>query len=378
MSRVLITGGAGFIGSSLAAELSRRGHEITVLDNLLPKIHGSDPESSPLLAVARQHARVVIGDVTTRSDLEGALEGQDVVVHLAAETGTGESMYQIEHYSRVNVGGTATLLDILANDPRRTAKKVVVASSRSIYGEGSYEAPGVGRVFPSRRDERDMLAGRFEVTSPGVDEPLRLIPTAEDSKLHPSSVYGITKQMQEALVMTVAPTVGMQGVALRYQNVYGPGQSLTNPYTGILSIFSTLIRQGRPINVFEDGLESRDFVYIDDVVSATASAIEDDQANGRVFNVGSGVPTTVIEVVTQLMAAFGIEVPVEVTGNFRLGDIRHNVADISEIRRALGFVPQTTFAEGVARFAEWVTTQEVTGDGYEDSLDEMRRKNLLK
>lgn len=378
MTRVLITGGAGFIGSRLAKALADGGHEVTVLDKLLPKIHGDSPEASPLLHVAEQHSRVLIGDVADRADLEPALAGQDVVVHLAAETGTGESMYEIDHYSKVNVGGTATLLDILANDPHRTVSKVVVASSRSIYGEGSYVADGLGRVFPGRRDEEAMLSGDFEVSYPGVEGTLQMVPTGEDAKLHPSSVYGITKQMQEALVMTVAPAIGISGVALRYQNVYGPGQSLTNPYTGILSIFSTLIRQGAGINVFEDGEESRDFVYIDDVVAATMLAVLDDRADNKVFNVGSGVATTVNEVVSELIAAYGVEVPVEVTGNFRLGDIRHNVADISAIRDALGFVPQVGFSEGLRRFVAWVQGQETSVSGYEESLKQMRDRNLLK
>lgn len=378
VARVLITGGAGFIGSSLAKALADGGHEVTVFDNLLPKIHGDAPDSSPLYRLAKQHARVVVGDVTQRAELAPALDGQDVVVHLAAETGTGESMYEIEHYNRVNIGGTALLLDILSNDHDRTVRKVVVASSRSIYGEGSYEAPGVGRVHPGRRDDADMLAGDFEVKYPGVSGPLTLVPTAEDATLHPSSVYGITKQTQEALVMTVAPAAGMSGVALRYQNVYGPGQSLTNPYTGILSIFSTLIRQNQGINVFEDGLESRDFVYIDDVVAATMAAITDDRADNRVFNVGSGVPTTVNEVVAELIAAFGVEVPVEVTGNYRLGDIRHNVADISAIHEALGFTPQVSFAQGLGRFVDWVQEQEASVSAYQESLKEMRDRNLLK
>lgn len=378
MARVLITGGAGFIGSSLAKALAEGGHEVTVFDNLLAKIHGATPTSSPLHLTAQQHARVVVGDVTNRAELAAVLEGQEVVVHLAAETGTGESMYEIEHYNQVNIGGTALLLDILANDRDRSVRKIVVASSRSIYGEGSYEAQDLGRVFPGRRDDADMRVGDFEVKYPGASGPLTLIPTAEDAKLHPSSVYGITKQTQESLVMTVAPAAGMSGVALRYQNVFGPGQSLTNPYTGILSIFSTLIRQNQGINVFEDGEESRDFVYIDDVVAATMAAITDDRADNRVFNVGSGVATTVNEVVAELIAAFGADVPVEVTGNYRLGDIRHNVADISAIQDALGFTPQVDFAQGLRRFVEWVKEQEAPVSAYEESLKEMRDRNLLK
>jgi len=287
-------------------------------------------------------------------------------------------MYEIERYNRVNVGGTAVLLDVLANDPNRTVAKIVVASSRSIYGEGRYLSHELGHVYPGARDEADLLAGRFEPTVEGDESGLELVPTDEESRIHPSSVYGITKQTQEALVMTVGPTLGIASVALRYQNVFGPGQSLSNPYTGILSIFSTLIRQGGGINVFEDGLESRDFVFVDDVVRATAQAALDRRADHHALNVGSGVATTVNEVVSELLRAYRREVPVRITGNFRLGDIRHNLADLSRIRAVLGFEPRVSFREGVEKFAAWVESQDVLDGSYEASLEEMRSKKLLK
>ena len=364
MMRILITGGAGFIGSRLATVLNAEGHRVTILDNLLAQIHGDDPTKSGLLAVARQAGDVVVGDVTDREVLENVLVGQDVVIHLAAETGTGQSMYQIDRYSRVNVGGTALLLDVLASDKRRSVSKIVIASSRSIYGEGRYSSKELGYVFPESRRESDLLAGRFEPTYPGDVSGLQLVGTTEDSKIHPSSVYGITKQAQESLVMTVGPTLGIASVGLRYQNVFGPGQSLTNPYTGILSIFSAQIRQDKSINVFEDGLESRDFVYVDDVARVTAQAALDPRANGQVLNVGSGVGTSVSDVVYELMRAYGRTVPVEITGNFRLGDIRHNVADLTRVRDVLEFEPQVTFRDGVEAFARWVQEQEPVEGGY--------------
>ena len=378
MMRILITGGAGFIGSRLATVLNAEGHRVTILDNLLAQIHGDDPTKSGLLAVARQAGDVVVGDVTDREVLENVLVGQDVVIHLAAETGTGQSMYQIDRYSRVNVGGTALLLDVLASDKRHSVSKIVIASSRSIYGEGRYSSKELGYVFPESRRESDLLAGRFEPTYPGDVSGLQLVGTTEDSKIHPSSVYGITKQAQESRVMTVGPTLGIASVGLRYQNVFGPGQSLTNPYTGILSIFSAQIRQDKSINVFEDGLESRDFVYVDDVARVTAQAALDPRANGQVLNVGSGVGTSVSDVVDELMRAYGRTVPVEITGNFRLGDIRHNVADLTRVRDVLEFEPQVTFRDGVEAFARWVQEQEPVEGGYEASLDEMRDRRLLK
>jgi dTDP-L-rhamnose 4-epimerase len=378
MMKFLITGGAGFIGSRLATVLESDGHSVTIFDSLLPQVHGDDPDKSELLGVARKAGDVVVGDVTDREALERVLVGQDVVVHLAAETGTGQSMYEIERYNRVNVGGTALLLDILVNDKNRSVSKVVVASSRSIYGEGRYFSQQLGYVYPGARRESDLIAGRFEPTYEGDESGLTLVGTSEDSRIHPSSVYGITKQTQESLVMTVGPSVGIASVALRYQNVFGPGQSLTNPYTGILSIFTSLIRQGKPINVFEDGLESRDFVFVDDAVRATAQAALDPRADGQVLNVGSGVATTVNTVVAELMVALGRTVPVEITGNFRLGDIRHNVADLTRVREAIGFEPEVSFREGVEAFVGWARDRELVEGGYETSLAEMRQRQLLK
>ncbi len=375
--QVLITGGAGFIGSRLARRFAENGDQVVILDSLIPQVHGDDPDTtSPSLRLAREHATVVQGSVSSREDIEGVLDGVDVVVHLAAETGTGQSMYEIDRYVEQNVGGTAKLLDLLANSEHGVSR-IVVASSRSIYGEGSYRTDDGRIVHPSHRSDEDMAAGRFEVTWPDSG-PLTLVPTDEDAKIHPSSVYGITKQVQEQLITTVAPTLGIEAVSLRYQNVYGPGQSLKNPYTGILSIFSTLIRQGQSINIFEDGLESRDFVYIDDVVEATFLAATVPAAAGATLNVGSGVATTVNDVVGTLFSAFGREVPSTVTGQYRLGDIRHNVADVTRLREVLGFTPQTSFADGVRQFVDWVLTEPVEADTYQRSLDEMAARKLLK
>lgn len=374
---VLITGGAGFIGTRLAARFVKAGYTVTVLDSLIAQVHGDDPKiTSPLLRSLDGVANTVHGTVTSKDDLRIALKGATIVVHLAAETGTGQSMYEIDRYVDANVGGTAKLLDIITNEPNEV-KRVVIASSRSIYGEGSYRTEDGRLVYPNHRVDADMAGGDFDVHMPG-EGPLTMVPTDESALLHPSSVYGITKQMQESLIMTVAPTIGKEAVSVRYQNVYGPGQSLKNPYTGILSIFSTLIRQGKEINIFEDGLESRDFVYIDDIVEATFLAATLPQAAGGTFNVGSGVATTVNDVIAALFDAFGTTVPTKVSGNYRLGDIRHNIADTTALRDVLGYEPQVAFADGVKRFVEWVLTEPIEGDTYERSLAEMAERNLLK
>ncbi len=377
MKNILITGGAGFIGSHLGLKLLEKGFNVRILDNLSEQIHGKNPETdSPLFATIKDKAEFMLGSVTSRSDWERALQGQQIVVHLAAETGTGQSMYQVARYTEVNVQGTAILLDILTNCSH-TVEKVVVASSRAIYGEGRYLSRELGYVYPAHRHDADMKAGRFEVTYPG-SSALTLVATSEDSKIHPSSVYGISKQVQEQLVMNVCGAKDIAAVAFRYQNVYGPGQSLANPYTGILSIFSNRIRAGLGINIFEDGLESRDFVFISDVVDATIAGIEQDSANGQVFNVGAGVSTTVMEVAQTLVAKYGIEVPVEVSGLYRIGDIRHNYADISRLQRLLGISPKVKFQDGIDQFVAWVKQQKQVASEYERSLEEMKSRGLLK
>jgi len=379
MNRILITGGAGFIGSALTKKLLHAGHEVTILDNLSPQIHGNNPEkTSPLYRSIKGSVNLIVGSINDKKDLTLALANQDVIVHLAAETGTGQSMYKIKHYTDVNIGGTALLLDILANE-RTDVKKIVVASSRSIYGEGRYFSEELSTyIYPSHRLSLDMDRGDFEVKHKSCRGPLQLVSTDEDSKIHPSSVYGITKQNQEQMIMTVCPTIGIAPVALRYQNVYGPGQSLSNPYTGILSIFSTLIKNNKAINIFEDGKESRDFVFIDDVVEATYQAVVNPSADNQIFNVGTGIPVDVTTVAKSLIECYGTHVPVTITGNYRLGDIRHNFADINKIAEKLNFKPQIPFEIGIKKFAEWVNTQDIVVGGYDESIKEMRSKGLLK
>ncbi len=341
-----------------------------MLDNLSEQIHGADAAAtSPLYRSIQEKVLFIKGDVTQKADWQKALPGVDVIVHYAAETGTGQSMYEINRYTRVNVGGTGIMLDLLANDKSLQVKKVVVASSRSIYGEGKYFSEELGIVYPDHRQGQDMDAGDFEVKYPGAIKPLQLLATDEGSKIHPSSVYGITKQNQEQMVLCVCKAIGIDAVAFRYQNVYGPGQSLTNPYTGILSIFSSLIRNQKPINIFEDGKESRDFVFISDVVDATIAGIENKEAVNEVFNVGFGEATDVITVATTLARKYEADVPLQITGNYRLGDIRHNFADLTKIKASLGFTPKVNFEAGLTKFTAWVKGQEV---------QERKRKGLFK
>lgn len=377
IKNILVTGGAGFIGSNLVLKLLDKGYYITVLDNLSPQIHGKNPETeSSLFKSIKDKVKFIKGSVTDRENWEKALSNQDAIIHLAAETGTGQSMYQVHKYVDVNINGTALMLDVLVNGDYKI-KKVIIASSRAIYGEGKYRSKELGIVFPPHRAEEDLNKGDFEVKYPNSSD-LTLVATDEESKIHPSSVYGITKQNQEQMIMTVCPTLGIAAVAFRYQNVYGPGQSLKNPYTGILSIFSTQIKNGNGINIFEDGKESRDFVYIDDVVDATILGLEKEEANNQIFNVGTGTPTDVYTVAKQLIKNYRIEVPIIISGNYRLGDIRHNFADITKISSMLNFVPKISFNQGLEKFTNWVNSQEIQEDYYKKSIEEMKAKGLYK
>lgn len=372
---ILITGGSGFIGSALSLKLVENNFKVTVLDNLSPQIHGENPENSLLYLKIKDKVNFVRGDVRNIEDWNKVLPNQDVIVHLAAETGTGQSMYEIERYVDVNTKGTALFLDFLANT-KNSVKKVIIASSRSIYGEGKYKDKHENFYYPESRNDSDMQQKQFDPQYEGT--PLIAVATDEKSEIHPISIYGITKQVQEQLVMNVCKSIGIAGVSLRFQNVYGPGQSLTNPYTGILSVFSNLILNNKPINIFEDGLESRDFVYIDDVVNSIFLSILSDNANNNCYNVGTGVATTVLEVATILQNCYQINVETTISGNYRLGDIRHNFADISKIKNDINWVPQTNINQGLKEFSNWVLGQKLPKLEYEKSLSEMKEKGMFK
>lgn len=374
---ILITGGAGFIGSRLALRLLKEGYSVTVLDNLSVQIHGENPENdSPLYQSISGKVDFIKGDITNRNDLESALENADAVVHFAAETGTGQSMYEIEKYNRVNVSGTALLLDVLVNKSHRV-KKFILASSRAVYGEGKYLNADGGTVYPEDRSVKAMKKAMFEMTD---DKGLLLTPLATDesSKLHPTSYYGLTKLQQEEMVKLVCSSIAVPFVILRYQNVYGAGQSLLNPYTGILSIFSTQILSGQQINVFEDGLPSRDFINIEDTVEATFRSLKYDPANNEIINVGTGNPTTVLSVAKILVQKYGKDTEINISGNFRIGDIRHNFADLSKMKRILNFEPQVSFEHGITDFTDWVLKQPVRENNFQNSLMEMKQKGFLK
>ena len=373
--KILITGGAGFIGQHLARFLLERNVSLTIIDNFLPQVHG-EAGQIPLDLAARVH--LVRGDVADPSAMQEALRGIDRIVHLAAETGTGQSMYEVGRYARTNLEGTAQIFDVLAKTPNRKLDRIVVASSRAIYGEGAYECEQDGMVYPQPRSSAEKQAGNFDPSCPVCKRACRAAATPESAPAHPSSFYGLTKLTQEQMVLLFGHVLDIPSVALRYQNVFGPGQSLQNPYTGILAIFSNLARVGQPIRVFEDGMESRDFVYIDDVVAATATALLAPIEGCHSINVGSGERTTVLEVAEQINAYFGSRSTVEVTGAFREGDVRHGFADLTRAGQLLEYRPAWSFREGLKRFLVWAERSEPSTGGYERSLVEMRDRGLLR
>ena len=374
--KVLITGGLGFIGRHVAHLLIEQGREVLLFDNLSPQTHGAVPEL-PMQSTLR-HARVEIyrGDVRRQSDWERVLPEVSQIVHLAAETGTAQSMYEVFRYTETNVSGMALLLDYLANR-RHKVSKIILASSRSVYGEGAYRCPHCGLVYPPARSESRLRSEQWEPACPGCGGPIEATATPEDAKLAPASIYAATKLAQEDLLRIATKALGIPAVILRLQNVYGEGQSLRNPYTGILSIFSNQLRLGKALNLYEDGLESRDFVHVSDVARAIALVLAIEAADGHTLNVGSGCATTIEEVARLLGEHFGGKAPPVVSGQYRLGDIRHGLADLTAIQATLGFEPAVSLEQGLGRFAAWVKTQPVEPDQLARATQELLDRGLM-
>jgi dTDP-L-rhamnose 4-epimerase len=374
MRNILITGGAGFIGTHLTRLALAAGHEVTILDNLSPQVHDpAAPYAPPQGAGFRR------GDVTRREDVESSLEGVDTIVHLAAETGTGQSMYEIERYYAVNVQATALLFDILANRPH-SVRNIVLASSRSVYGEGAYLcrncSPDGARRFPRARSPQQLKAHEWTSPCPVCGAALEPTATREDDALSPASIYAATKLAQEELVRVSCGALGLPHAILRFQNVFGEGQSLSNPYTGILSIFSTRIRLGLSLPIFEDGDETRDFVHVEDVASAVLRCVETPMVHGVTLNVGRGEPVSIMSVARLLCRIMGSEIEPHVTGQYRIGDIRHNFADIASLERLTGFAP-ISLEQGMRRFCDWVATQPIPPDLLEKANSELQARKLM-
>jgi dTDP-L-rhamnose 4-epimerase len=349
---ILVTGGAGFVGSHLVDALLAAGHNVRVFDNLTPQVHAAGVPD-----YLNPEAELVSGDMRDADAVHRALEGMEVVFHLAAAVGVGQSMYEISHYMGVNTQGTAVLLQELLNQKNRV-EKLVVASSMSIYGEGKYLCAQCGEAAPPLRSNEQLKRKQWETVCPKCGEVLTPIPTTESKPLQCSSIYALSKKDQEEMCLLYGRTYGLPVVALRYFNIYGSRQALSNPYTGVAAIFaSRLLNGSRPL-VFEDGKQMRDFVNVKDVVQANLLAMERPQADGMALNIGSGEPISIREVAMAISLALKVQIPADLTGKFRSGDIRHCFADISAARELLGYEPKVRFAQGMKDLAMWLRFQQ--------------------
>jgi dTDP-L-rhamnose 4-epimerase len=370
--RVLITGGAGFIGTRIARHLLDAGLTVRILDVLLPQVHGDQPQLPDWLG---RDCELIVADIRNRSAMETAVNGVDVVIHLAAETGTAQSMYAIERCVSVNAGGTATLLECLVPHARRV-RKLVIASSRAVYGEGKYACSLCGPVYPPSRRAEDLTAGRWNPRCPGCGAAITVVATDEDSRMSPASIYGATKLSQELFASAFGPAFEVPVVILRYQNVYGAGQSLGNPYTGILTHFFSALRRGQPPRVFEDGQESRDFVHVEDVVQASVLAVST-QAGG-VYNVGSGVSTSILALAQEMCRSMDAQIEPVIVPEYRIGDIRHCVADLNRATTTLGYVPLVKLETGLSEFVAWAAGQRPSSGSVTQANQELAALGLLR
>jgi dTDP-L-rhamnose 4-epimerase len=374
---VLITGGLGFIGMRVATLLADQGRQVLLLDNLSSQIHGAVPNLASMPLLCDANVEVVRGDVCQIRDWGTILADVSCVIHLAAETGTAQSMYEIFRYTGTNVGGTASLLDYLANHKHSVAK-VVLASSRSVYGEGAYLCSRCGLVYPLARSEVMFRARHWEPRCPSCEATISATATPESAKTAPASIYAATKLAQEDLVRIASQALGIPAVIFRLQNVYGEGQSLKNPYTGILSIFSNQLRHGKTINLYEDGQESRDFVHVSDVARAISLAVQLDAADGCTLNVGSGSPTSVAQMALLLRRRLDSKAEPIISGQYRHGDIRHGYADIREIETRLGFIPEISLEEGLDRLVAWLQTQPLEPDRIDIAAQELVARGMMQ
>ncbi len=372
-NKILVTGGAGFIGSFLVDALVEGGYEVRIYDALVPQVHG--PEQA-LPDYVNRNAEFIKGDVRDREALALALQGVDVVFHLAAAVGVGQSMYQIQYYTEANTLGGAVLLDLLANTSHQV-RKIIVASSMSIYGEGKYDCADCGAVFPKLRTEAQLKTRDWEMKCPSCGQDVRPVPTDEDKPLYPTSIYAITKRDHEEMFLSTGLTYGIPAVALRFFNTYGPRQALSNPYTGVMAIFSGRLLNRQPPVIYEDGLQSRDFVHVSDIVEGLLLAMDRPEADFQVLNLGTGVPTTiaaVAEMLSQHLA--GGEVKPQILNQFRAGDIRHCYADLTKTRRLLGFEPRIPLQDGLADLLAWVREQ-TAEDRFAQVEQELAAKALV-
>ncbi len=371
LKRVLVTGGAGFVGSHLVEALLEQGYEVRVLDNLEPQVHGKVRRANGPVS---PEAEFVQGDIRDPRAVARALEGVEAVFHLAAAVGVGQSMYRIRDYIEANTLGAANLLQVIADRGKKVAR-LVVASSMSVYGEGAYRCGGCGPVSPPLRSRQQVRQRRWEPKCPRCGLELTPLPTPEDKPLSPTSIYAISKRDHEEMFLCFGKAYGIPTVALRYFNIYGPRQSLSNPYTGAAAIFSSRLLNNHPPLIFEDGLQTRDFIHVRDVVAANLLALEKHREGYGVFNVGTGRAVSILDLASLIRKELGRGPEPQVLHKFREGDIRHCYADISRIRAQLGFFPRIPLEEGIKDLIGWVREQEAV-DLVEQATRELEERGL--
>lgn len=370
MEKVLVTGGCGFIGSHLVDELVKRNYEVIVIDNIDKQVH---PYGIP--DYLNLKARYIFEDIRKKKELKRIIKEVDFIFHFAAKVGVGQSQYQIEEYVDVNIRGTANLLDILVNT-KNNVKKLIVASSMSIYGEGLYKCEKCGNVKPEIRNFENEKITNWEPLCPYCKGKIKPCPTPENLPLKSNSIYALTKSQQEEMSLLIGKTYKIPVVSLRFFNVYGPRQTLSNPYTGVCAIFLSRIKNDRSPVIFEDGLQTRDFIWVGDVVNACILCMEKKEADYEIFNVGTGKPTSILEIANLLIKLMGKDIKPEITYKFRKGDVRHCYADISKIKNKIGFEPKTTLEEGLKKLIEWAKFAKAE-DKFEKAHRELKKKKLV-
>lgn len=368
--KILITGGAGFVGSHTADALVGQGHQVRIYDNLREQVH---PAGMP--AYLSTEVEFMQADMRDLQKLSDAVRGVDVVYHLASAVGVGQSMYRIAEYTAVNTLGTANLLQAILNTNAHP-EKLIVASSMSIYGEGEYSCSECGEVAPGMRSTQQLQEKKWEPVCPYCARVVQPVPTRETKPLNCSSIYALSKKDQEEMVLLFGRTYQIPAVALRYFNIYGTRQSLSNPYTGVVAIFASRLMNRKAPLVFEDGLQLRDFVNVQDIVQANLQAMQSDDADGIPLNIGSGQPISIREIASELAPMLGVDTRHEIIGKYRAGDIRHCFADISAATRVLGYRPQVRFADGLQELVSWLGSQQAE-DRVDDAMQRLEVHGLV-
>lgn len=368
---ILVTGGAGFIGSHLVDRLISQGYKVRILDNLTPQVH-----QAKIPDYLNKKAEFIKGDVTEIKDIKKAVDGIDAIFHEASVVGVGQSMYDIKKYVYQNSLGTARLLDYLANNKHST-KRLLVASSMSSYGEGLYNCKKCGPIRPSLRTDEQMSQKKWELLCPNCKSILTPIGIPETESFKCNSIYAVTKQSQEDMFMIFGKAYGIPTTALRYFNVYGPRQSLSNPYTGVAAIFLSRLKNDNPPIIYEDGLQTRDFISVYDIADANVACLEDERSFGKIFNVGTNNPVAIKEIAEILAKLLGKNIKPTIAEKFRSGDVRHCSSDISLIKNTLGWQPSWSFEKGMQDLINWGEKQEAK-DTFDEATKELRSKGLLK